>query len=50
MAGPFLKAAVKSTEATIQAIQDSHTEIQVTMFAAGAKRLTDLVDQIVEEL
>jgi len=48
IAGPFLKAASNSTEATIQAIQDSRTEIQVTMFAAGAKRLSDLTDQLVE--
>jgi isopentenyl-diphosphate delta-isomerase len=42
MAGPFLKAAVDSTELTVQTIQEIGKEIQVCMFAAGAGNLTDL--------
>ena len=36
MAGPFLKAAVQSTEVTVQTIRETQREIQVCMFAAGA--------------
>ncbi|HSO26495.1 MAG TPA: type 2 isopentenyl-diphosphate Delta-isomerase [Anaerolineales bacterium] len=36
MAGPFLKAADQSLEATVQTIQEISREIQVCMFAAGA--------------
>lgn len=42
MAGPFLKAASESTEATIQIIQEVLTEIRVCMFAAGAGSLEKL--------
>lgn len=42
MASPFLKAAVKSTQATIQAIQEVQREIQVCMFAVGAANLEAL--------
>jgi isopentenyl-diphosphate Delta-isomerase len=42
MAGPFLKAAVQSTEMTIQTIRDVRREIQVAMFAAGAANINDL--------
>jgi isopentenyl-diphosphate delta-isomerase len=36
MAGPFLKAAARSHEATVQTIEELKREIQVCMFAAGA--------------
>jgi isopentenyl-diphosphate Delta-isomerase len=39
MAGPFLKAAVKSSESTVQTIREVRREIQVAMFAAGAANL-----------
>ncbi len=42
MASPFLKAAAISTEATIQTIQEITREIQVCMFAVGAKNINDL--------
>ncbi len=35
MAGPYLKTATQSVEATIQAIQEIAREIQVCMFASG---------------
>lgn len=44
MAGPFIKAAVRSLEDTIQTIQEVKREIQVTMFASGSKTLHDLMD------
>lgn len=42
MAGPYLKAAVQSLEATVQTIQEIRREIQVCMFAAGAGSLVQL--------
>ncbi len=42
MAGPFLKAAVNSPEAVIEVIQRVKREIQISMFAAGAKDLQAL--------
>jgi isopentenyl-diphosphate delta-isomerase len=42
MAGPFLKAAVKSLPTVIQTIQEVKREIQVCMFAAGAADLEAL--------
>jgi isopentenyl-diphosphate delta-isomerase len=39
MAGPFLKAAVESLDATLQVIAEVQREIQVCMFAAGAGNL-----------
>ena len=42
MASPFLKAAARSVEDTIQTIQEIQREIQVCMFAAGAKNLDEL--------
>jgi isopentenyl-diphosphate delta-isomerase len=42
MASPFLKAAVRSIEDTIQAINEIHRQIQVCMFAAGAGDLENL--------
>jgi isopentenyl-diphosphate delta-isomerase len=42
MASPFLKAAVKSTQDTVQTIAEIKRQIQVCMFAAGAGDLTQL--------
>jgi isopentenyl-diphosphate Delta-isomerase len=42
MAGPFLKAASKSSEAVSQVIQRVTREIQISMFAAGAGDLKSL--------
>lgn len=42
MAGPFLKAAVRSEEETVLTIQEVRREIQVCMFAAGASNLGSL--------
>ncbi len=42
MAGPFLKAAAQSLEATVQTIEQLQREIQVCMFAAGAGDLEQL--------
>jgi len=42
MAGPFLKAATRSLDDTILAIQEVAREIQVTMFAAGVGNLEEL--------
>lgn len=42
MAGPFLKAAAQSLEATVQTIEELRREIQVCMFAAGAADLDQL--------
>jgi isopentenyl-diphosphate delta-isomerase len=35
MAGPLLKAAVKSTAAVLETIDITHTELKIAMFAAG---------------
>jgi isopentenyl-diphosphate delta-isomerase len=42
MAGPFLKAAARSLEDTIQAIDELSREIRVCMFMAGAGSLQAL--------
>ena len=42
MAGPFLRAAVDSPEAVLEVIQGIIREIQISMFAAGAKDLDAL--------
>jgi isopentenyl-diphosphate delta-isomerase len=42
MASPFLKAAVHSEDHTIETILEIQREIQVCMFAAGAKDLDEL--------
>jgi isopentenyl-diphosphate delta-isomerase len=42
LASPFLKAAARSLEDTIQAIQEIRRQIQVAMFAAGAGDLEAL--------
>jgi isopentenyl-diphosphate delta-isomerase len=44
MAGPFLKAASHSGEKVVEVIHEVLREIQVTMFAAGAKDLKALQD------
>ena len=47
MAGPLLKTAVNSFDATVETIEEIIREIQVTMFATGTARLPDLADKIV---
>lgn len=42
MASPFLKSAVKSVDETIQRIHETQRQIQVCMFAVGAKNLNEL--------
>jgi len=44
MAAPFLKAAVISTEAVLEAIQVIVTQLRIAMFCIGAARLDDLRD------
>jgi isopentenyl-diphosphate delta-isomerase len=42
MAGPFLKAAARSVEDTLQTIQEVQRELQICMFVAGAANLAQL--------
>ena len=42
MAGPFLKAAARSTEEVLAVIREIMRELQVCMFAAGARTIADL--------
>ncbi|MGB9668816.1 MAG: type 2 isopentenyl-diphosphate Delta-isomerase [Anaerolineales bacterium] len=42
MAGPFLKAAVKSVDDVLHTIQTIKKEIQITMFACAARDITTL--------
>jgi isopentenyl-diphosphate delta-isomerase len=42
MAGPFLKAAARSLDETVQTIQEIEREIRITMFVAGAADLPAL--------
>ncbi|MBX3046433.1 MAG: type 2 isopentenyl-diphosphate Delta-isomerase [Anaerolineales bacterium] len=42
MAGPFLKAAVKSSKAVVETINEVSRELQVAMFAAGAGSISAL--------
>ena len=42
MAGQFLKAAAISTEKTIEMMQLTKRQIEVTMFATGVEKLEDL--------
>jgi isopentenyl-diphosphate delta-isomerase len=44
MAGPFLKAAARSLDLTIQTIREVRREIQVCMFATGSRDLATLRD------
>jgi isopentenyl-diphosphate delta-isomerase len=46
MAGPFLKAATISVEATLTTIQEIQREIQVAMFATGTPNLESLVGKL----
>ncbi len=49
MAGPFLKAATQSLEATVQLIEDLRQTIQITMFACGAGNIEQLQQTGLEE-
>jgi len=42
MAGPFLKAAVKSLDAVLDEIEIAKTEIQIAMFMIGAESIAEL--------
>jgi isopentenyl-diphosphate Delta-isomerase len=42
MAGPFLKAAARSPEDTMQTIAEVRREVQISMFAAGAANIAQL--------
>lgn len=42
MAGPFLKAAARSLEATLQTIEEIRRELQITMFVSGAASIEKL--------
>lgn len=44
MASPFLKAAVDSTSATIQVIEEITNEIRVAMFGCGSSDIAQLMD------
>jgi isopentenyl-diphosphate delta-isomerase len=48
MAGPFLKAAMISTEEIVETIHEIEREIRVTMFASGVSRPKDLATKIIE--
>ena len=48
MAGPFLKAAVISTDQTIQTILEIKREIQIAMFATGSSKLQELRQKIIK--
>lgn len=50
MAAPFLKAAVRSLEDTVQTIQEVKRELQVCMFAAGLANLQQLAQAELIEL
>jgi isopentenyl-diphosphate delta-isomerase len=42
MAGPFLKAAVKSLDAVLEEIEIAKAEIQIVMFMVGASSISEL--------
>jgi isopentenyl-diphosphate delta-isomerase len=44
MAGPFLKAAVISTQAVLETIQVTAAELRTAMFCVGAASLAELRD------
>ena len=50
MAGPFLKAAVKSVEAVLEQINITHSEIKISMFCIGVGSIADLqnTDRLIE--
>jgi len=49
MAGPYLKAAAKSTDLTVQTIDEISKEIQVSMFAAGVSNVKELEKTVLAE-
>jgi isopentenyl-diphosphate delta-isomerase len=44
MAGPFLRAAVVSTEAVLDTVEVTASELRTTMFCIGAATLDQLRD------
>jgi len=50
MASPFLKAAACSLTETIETIREIQREIQITMFAAGAKTIAELQNTSLKEI
>ncbi|MCC6298566.1 MAG: type 2 isopentenyl-diphosphate Delta-isomerase [Anaerolineales bacterium] len=46
MAGQFLKAAAVSTEKAVEMMKLTKKQIEVTMFACGAKEITELENQL----
>ncbi|RCK76234.1 MAG: Isopentenyl-diphosphate delta-isomerase, FMN-dependent [Anaerolineae bacterium] len=50
MASPFLKAAARSVNETIETIHEIQREIQITMFAAGAKTIAELQNTPLKEI
>lgn len=50
MASPFLKAAARSLDDTIATIHELKREIQITMFAAGAKSISELQNIPLKEI
>lgn len=50
MASPFLKAAARSLDDTIETIHELKREIQITMFVAGAKSISELQNIPLKEI
>lgn len=50
MASPFLKAAARSLADTIETIYELRREIQITMFAAGVKTISELRNTSLKEI
>lgn len=50
MASPFLKAAARSLADTIETINELKREIQITMFVAGAKSISELQTTSLKEI
>lgn len=50
MASPFLKAAARSLSDTIETIHEIQREIQITMFASGAKTIAELQNTSLKEI
>ncbi|PWH16067.1 MAG: type 2 isopentenyl-diphosphate Delta-isomerase [Anaerolineae bacterium] len=50
MASPFLKAAARSLNDTIETIHEIQREIQITMFAAGVKTIAELQNLTLKEI
>ena len=49
LAGPFLRAAVISTDDVVRLITILRKQLQITMFAAGVKNLAELGQLTLEE-